>query len=299
MEHIVRPVSSENPTVAFFVVVFVLITAYGLMNVVVGVLVQNTVQLAQDREMHASRLIEGEQKKLIFKLKDFFVACDTNKNGLLEKDELDDATRNPRIIRAFKQIDLPVLDFDALFKLLDSDRKGEITFEEFVMGCLKLKTPPSGTDMMKIVVSMGQGVSKVNDVETRAIGLQKELQGIQYALSGAYSLLSQTSEQLSARIPEVALRRTGKIERNKDLEQSRVQQARMRTHAHTEMHPAGSPVKIAQRNGTGIELLRSRVEGSKGNKTVNTSMTSQSPSRSLNSSPTGRRSIQQSTLRSE
>ena len=49
------------------------------------VLVQNTVELAQNREMRASKLIEGEQKKLIFKLKDFFVACDTNKNGLLEK----------------------------------------------------------------------------------------------------------------------------------------------------------------------------------------------------------------------
>jgi voltage-gated sodium channel len=266
MEHVVRPISSQYPIVAFFVFVFALITTYGMLNVVVGVLVQNTVELAQNREMRASRLIEGEQKKLIFKLKDFFVACDTNKNGLLEKEELDDAVKNPRIIRAFKQIALPVMDFDALFKLLDSDRKGEITFEEFVLGCLKLKTPPSGTDMMKIVVSMGQGVSKVNSIESRCINLQKDLHGMQYALAGAFSILSQTSDQLSQRIPEVEMRRTGRIEKNKDLEKKRFQQATMRTHCHTEMHTAGSAVRISQRNTTGVELLRSRVEGSKANK---------------------------------
>lgn len=281
--HIVRPISRQYPVVAFFVFVFLLIGAYALLNVVVGVLVQNTVELAQNRENRASKLIEGEQKKLIYKLKDFFVACDTNNNGILEKEELDEAVQNPRIIRAFKQIDLPVQDFDALFHLLDSDRKLEITFEEFVMGCLKLKTPPSGTDMMKIMVSMGQGVGTVSGVENRCGKLQRDLEGVQFALDGAFRLLTQTSDALSARIPEVDLRRTGKISRNKEMEAKRLQQAKMRTAAHHELHSAGSPIKISQRTTNSMGLLKSRVEGSFGTSTQQTQLPSSTASQLLQS----------------
>merc|ERR1719265_1089744 len=125
---------------------------------------------------------------------------------------------------------------------------------------------------MKIVVSMGQGVSKVNNIENRAVHLQKDFRGMQYALAGAFNILSQTSDQLSQRIPEVEMRRTGRIERNKDFEARRMQQATMRTHCHKEMHTAGSPVKIAQRNTTGVELLRSRVEGYKDSNNMSSSM---------------------------
>merc|ERR1712070_836451 len=87
--HVARPIIDSDevgPASLIFFLVFLLTTTYGLMNIVVGTIVQNTVDIANDREGQAAALIELEQKKLILELRDFFEACDSNDNGLLEKE---------------------------------------------------------------------------------------------------------------------------------------------------------------------------------------------------------------------
>lgn len=131
---------------------------------------------------------------------------------------------------------------------------GEIPFEAFLMGCLKLKTPPSSTDMMKVVISMGSCVSRVHRVENRADHLKTKISGCHSALARAFGHLRETSDDLGERIPEVGLRHRGVISRHADLEGHRMHKNKMRTHVHPTLHPPGSPVKNSQRPGPGINL---------------------------------------------
>ena len=78
-------------------------------------------------------------------MRDFFMSCDFDGNGTIEADELKVAMKSPVLLSVLHQIDVPFHGPDELFRFLDQDRSGSITFDEFVTGILKLKNPPVGS----------------------------------------------------------------------------------------------------------------------------------------------------------
>lgn len=235
--HVFRPLLEQGfgGVAVIFIVPFLFVTSFGLMNIVVGIIVQHEMELAQERESQAQSLIELEQKKLILNLKEFFEACDLNGNGYLEKEELMVALNKPHIYRAFKQIELPVDDVSGLYSFIDEEGRDEVTFEQFVLGCMKLKTPPSASHLMRAQMALGSSVGVVTDITERCDGVREALEEISEDLDNVFEELEAKCAQWASVIPEIRMRQKGKIERRRDVMRHRVLAASYNDHLHPTM----------------------------------------------------------------
>jgi len=111
----------------------------GALNVVTGIFVEGAMKAAEndtDAVIHA----EMEWKQSCFNtLKRLFLACDTDGSGTISFDEFKSQTQKAEVRDMFTALELDVLEAEGLFRLLDLRGLGEVSIEEFVVGCMRLK----------------------------------------------------------------------------------------------------------------------------------------------------------------
>lgn len=61
---------------------------------------------------------------------------------------MESAIQKPEIYNKLKMIDFPVDDPGQIFALLDYDESGELTTEEFITGCIRMKGPAKSKDLL-------------------------------------------------------------------------------------------------------------------------------------------------------
>ena len=70
-----RLVGYELPHVGLALIGFIMIVRFGILNIILGVIVNTTLKAQKDRETGISAKVQEEQAKILTKLKDFFIAC--------------------------------------------------------------------------------------------------------------------------------------------------------------------------------------------------------------------------------
>lgn len=210
--HIVRPMFDLSPMSAVVLVLFVLTTSYGLLSIAVGVLVWSTVDLAEAHEEHRTRLQHKHDAETIKTLRSYFA------NSLLIEDkenldyrELREGLDVPGVRKAWKELDLPVIDLPQLWHHLDYTDKGEITLDEFEKGCRRLKDPASRYDMAMLAARLHGNAVRSGDLAARCSLASEDVDMLCNILGGAFAHLRQyvLSDEVGDQIPEVGLRRAG------------------------------------------------------------------------------------------
>ena len=74
--------------------------------------------------------------------------ADVDGSGTLKLEEVESAIQKPEIYNKLKMIDFPVDDPGQIFALLDYDESGELTTEEFITGCIRMKGPAKSKDLL-------------------------------------------------------------------------------------------------------------------------------------------------------
>ena len=146
------------PVMQFAIQLYMVIGAYCMMSIVIGAIVANVFHEAKTRDQEADHEILMKQSELLLSLRDFFMACDFDGNGELELEELEAAMQSPVLVRVMKEVEIPFSTPQELFRALDSDRSGSITFDEFVMGIIKLKHPAEGKDVVAMQVNLARSL---------------------------------------------------------------------------------------------------------------------------------------------
>lgn len=162
---IARHVMSNQPAMVIFFILFILITSYGILNVVVGIIVERTLASAKVNEERNQRNQEKERTRVLHDLREIFEFADKDKSGTLTIDEFRSALRKPEVERKLKVIDLPVSDAEDLFNVLDGDGSGELSVEEFIGGCIRLKGPAKSKDLLAVQVCIQALVAKLDTIE--------------------------------------------------------------------------------------------------------------------------------------
>ena len=80
-------------------------------------------------------------------------------------DEFRSAIRQPEVERKLKLIELPVADAEELFAILDHDGSGELSVEEFIGGCIRLKGPAKSKDLLSVQVSIQALAERLETLE--------------------------------------------------------------------------------------------------------------------------------------
>jgi hypothetical protein len=121
-----------------------------ILNVVTGVFCQNAIEGAQqDLEL----TIESQLKeKQIYadRLKMLFEEMNESSSDLSEgltAAEIDFQLAKPKVQSWFKALDVDANQAWKLFKILDAERSGRVSHEDFVEGCLKLKGSATRVDV--------------------------------------------------------------------------------------------------------------------------------------------------------
>jgi Ca2+-binding EF-hand superfamily protein len=206
-KHIVFPIAYQLPHIGVALLLFIMMVRFGILNIILGVIVNTTLKAEKSREVGISKQVQEEQQKVLNKLKDFFIACDLDGNGELDKGELETAFEQPAVNRLFQQLDVPVMDPAELFDLLDLDRSGGITFEEFLDGITRLKSSVGHKDVAALFAMMDGTEDSGRSFVRRTYILRQDGQRLQTVISKCVAKLEEVA--WTGEDPVLKLRRAG------------------------------------------------------------------------------------------
>lgn len=144
---IVRPVLKNQPFMIIFFLVFMLITSFGLMNIVMGVIVEQTLQHANENEQKLEQKKVAKQQAELQVLQGVFQQADLDNSGMVSLEEFLTVCERIDVQEMFEILELPVSRprlAQRLFDVLDGNSSGEIKIDEFVEAMQRLKAEGRG-----------------------------------------------------------------------------------------------------------------------------------------------------------
>jgi len=136
---IITPVSHVQWYIIPFFLVFLVMTSFGLMNAMIGIIVEQTTSATQ-RMNEADKDAERQERLLkIQSLLDVVGEIDQEGDGNITMEEFEEAENNPRLRDILASIDLPpAFSCTDLFVMLDKEGDGELSAQEFFNGMYQL-----------------------------------------------------------------------------------------------------------------------------------------------------------------
>jgi len=153
-DSVIRHVGAKEPGFLIIFVIFIGITSLGLLNVIVGAVVENVID-SNSRDLQLVRRRLEHDRNMIYKdLMDIFEESDIDGSGSLNIDEVLDALNSPAIYSKLKSIDFPVEMPDKVFNLLDFDNSKEVTIDEFITGCMRMRGDAKSKDLLAAQIAL-------------------------------------------------------------------------------------------------------------------------------------------------
>lgn len=153
-ERIVRHVMQKQPGMVIFFVIFMAICSFGLLNIVVGVVVESTLATSEKDESKVKRAQERDRQRVFDHLREIFEGADEDGSGTLTLGEVQKAISKPEIYNKLKMIDFPVEDPKSIFMILDYDNTCELSIDEFISGCIRMKGTAKSKDLLAAQVAV-------------------------------------------------------------------------------------------------------------------------------------------------
>lgn len=148
---------------------FVLFTTYGILNLVVGVIVERILAMSkQNKDRDYKRHMRDRQVALSH-LRAAFEYMDEDGSGTLTLDELMKALDNPEISSRLRMVGFPMDDPEKIFMLLDVERSGELDLEQFLKGCTKMQGEAQSKDLLEVLVGVTQLGKQLDLLEEKVV----------------------------------------------------------------------------------------------------------------------------------
>jgi len=146
---IARHVINQQPYMMMFFLIFLLLSTNGLLNVVVAVIVERTLAIAESNEARMKSRENRSKKMEIGALAEIFDLADMDESRFLEVDEFEVAATNKEVRERFKQQGITVEDAKYLFSSIEESTRG-LTRQEFINGMTKLKGSATSKDLLEV-----------------------------------------------------------------------------------------------------------------------------------------------------
>eukprot|EP00746_Dinoflagellata_sp_MGD_P003909 gnl/MRDRNA2_/MRDRNA2_107569_c0_seq1.p1 gnl/MRDRNA2_/MRDRNA2_107569_c0~~gnl/MRDRNA2_/MRDRNA2_107569_c0_seq1.p1 ORF type:complete len:657 (-),score=104.41 gnl/MRDRNA2_/MRDRNA2_107569_c0_seq1:201-1919(-) len=163
-----RPLLEKQPVTLFILLMFMLITAIGLMNVITGILCEHvmnsTSQLSADEDC-------AKKKEVLDKLEglyDFLLDLDEDGNGKIERWEIEKAWDRPEMAEILSIVCLPLgAEGGDIMDLIDCDGDGALEMVEFVRAIIRLLTNTMFQHTLEIKKQQNRTLRAIREVERR------------------------------------------------------------------------------------------------------------------------------------
>eukprot|EP00746_Dinoflagellata_sp_MGD_P021003 gnl/MRDRNA2_/MRDRNA2_148969_c0_seq1.p1 gnl/MRDRNA2_/MRDRNA2_148969_c0~~gnl/MRDRNA2_/MRDRNA2_148969_c0_seq1.p1 ORF type:complete len:573 (-),score=98.42 gnl/MRDRNA2_/MRDRNA2_148969_c0_seq1:565-2283(-) len=145
---VVRPVLVHSPNMVIFFILFVCLTQFAVLNVVVAVIVENVLKEAMETEQEKIQQAEQELRQALYSIFDAFQEMDRNKDGTLTRREFLEGLSNPLVRTCLSAVGITMESAEEMFDILDYDGSGTMSLEEFTNGCMKGRGTAQAKDLL-------------------------------------------------------------------------------------------------------------------------------------------------------
>jgi len=134
---IARAAMKHEPWSAIFFIAYISVTSFAVMNVVIAVIVEYTLDQAGTQRRKFMEKKKEEHNEACVKIYEVFKDADTNGDGVMTKQEFLREIDNQEVRRYFTQLGIDLRQAENLFSILDYDDSGNLDAHEFVGGVMK------------------------------------------------------------------------------------------------------------------------------------------------------------------
>jgi len=146
-----------SPSGALLLICFIVFFQVAVFNIITSIFVDKARKLAQPdtRDTMQEQIWEDARERE--DLRKLVEEVDVDKSGSISFDELDSRMQQPEIRKFFELQGLKVRDVKIFFKTLVHMSPGcELTIDDFVEGCIKVKGQASSLDMQAMKLQLGR-----------------------------------------------------------------------------------------------------------------------------------------------
>lgn len=147
---VARQVVEEQWYMIFFFVLFLLLTTYGVMNLIVSIIVEQALTASRNVELRSRSREERARAAELEHIETIFLLADTDCGGELDIDEWVKACNDPEILWRLRAIELHRNDAMRLFQVIDGNGSRTLSMQEFIEGCTKLKGVARSKDLLAL-----------------------------------------------------------------------------------------------------------------------------------------------------
>eukprot|EP00811_Abedinium_folium_P013652 NODE_226_length_3347_cov_6.824534.p1 GENE.NODE_226_length_3347_cov_6.824534~~NODE_226_length_3347_cov_6.824534.p1 ORF type:complete len:991 (+),score=237.22 NODE_226_length_3347_cov_6.824534:38-3010(+) len=130
---------------------YIVLVTFGVLNIVTGFFVDNTLQNSMDTREQFVRDAESMKERTLDTIRQMFYIMDSDSSGRLSLSELERSMTDPNIQKYFSIVGMEDCEATALFDLLDYDRSNEVIIDDFVAGMMRIKGEIKNIDICSIL----------------------------------------------------------------------------------------------------------------------------------------------------
>jgi voltage-gated sodium channel len=153
-EGIARHVLHEQGWQIVFFVIFIALGSFGLLNIIIGVVVENTLSTSEKDNNFVRKRKERDRQNVLSQLREIFEYADADGSGTLTIDEVKNALDKPEVHTNLKKIEFPVENPERIFDLLDYSNAKELSIDEFITGCMRHEGEAKSKDLLAAQVAL-------------------------------------------------------------------------------------------------------------------------------------------------
>jgi len=161
-------------------------TTFAIMNVVVAIIVENTLDQAVHQKNDLQLKAEEERQKAASKILDIFNAADVDGDNEVTKAEFNQALERPDVVTYLHEVGVDVRQAGNLFDILDYDDSGALDASEFLEGVLKARGEAKAKDVLAVQCDMWRSEKK----------LMQDLASLKSVASHEYKALEKEVSQI-------------------------------------------------------------------------------------------------------
>merc|ERR1719330_1768093 len=160
---VMKPLSRIHWFYEMVFVMYILFVVIGVLNVLTGIFVERAQELSGlDRDL----VIQGEMKRneaFLAEMKGIFEEADTDGSNSISWEEFKQYLKNQEVKAYLASHQLDAHDAKTLFDILDLDNEEDISIEEFIMGCMRLKGRARSVDVVALLEESRKAHRKLKD----------------------------------------------------------------------------------------------------------------------------------------
>mmetsp|Transcript_29060 Transcript_29060/g.73815 ORF Transcript_29060/g.73815 Transcript_29060/m.73815 type:complete len:606 (+) Transcript_29060:99-1916(+) len=158
----VRPLIEDvSPWYAGFFALYVGGVVFAVIRIITALFLKETLAVAATDAEMMMQLKHKETEAFAMKMGQVFIAADSSMDGMVSWEEFSELMDDPKHMTLLHNMELEPHEIKALFNLLD-DGDGNVSFEEFLKGMVRLKGQARSLDVLAILHDSSKILMQVN-----------------------------------------------------------------------------------------------------------------------------------------